>query len=136
MDRGFSALDIAERVGHEAISITYKLSLIHIFVDRLSIREGIEKRLTDSIENALKLGNGLMNLDVIGGETITFSQNFACTDCGISIDEIQPRSFSFNNPFGACPDCYGLGYKMEFDVDLMIPNQSLSICLLYTSRCV
>ena len=100
---------------------------IEIVVDRLSIREGIEKRLTDSIENALKLGNGLMNLDVIGGETITFSQNFACTDCGISIDEIQPRSFSFNNPFGACPDCYGLGYKMEFDVDLMIPNQSLSI---------
>lgn len=100
---------------------------IEIVVDRLSIREGIEKRLTDSIENALKLGNGLMNLDVIGGETITFSQNFACTDCGISIDEIQPRSFSFNNPFGACPDCYGLGYKMEFDIDLMIPNQSLSI---------
>ena len=100
---------------------------IEIVVDRLSIREGIEKRLTDSIENALKLGNGLMNLDVIGGETITFSQNFACTDCGISIDEIQPRSYSFNNPFGACPDCYGLGYKMEFDVDLMIPNQSLSI---------
>lgn len=100
---------------------------IEIVVDRLSIREGIEKRLTDSIENALKLGNGLMNLDVIGGETITFSQNFACVDCGISIDEIQPRSFSFNNPFGACPDCYGLGYKMEFDVDLMIPNQSLSI---------
>ena len=100
---------------------------IEIVVDRLSIREGIEKRLTDSIENALKLGNGLMNLDVIGGETITFSQHFACTDCGISIDEIQPRSFSFNNPFGACPDCYGLGYKMEFDVDLMIPNQSLSI---------
>lgn len=100
---------------------------IEIVVDRLSIREGIEKRLTDSIENALKLGNGLMNLDVIGGETITFSQNFACTDCGISIDEIQPRSFSFNNPFGACPDCYGLVYKMEFDVDLMIPNQSLSI---------
>lgn len=100
---------------------------IEIVVDRLSIREGIEKRLTDSIENALKLGGGLMNLDVIGGETITFSQNFACTECGISIDEIQPRSFSFNNPFGACPDCYGLGYKMEFDVDLMIPDKSLSI---------
>ena len=100
---------------------------IEIVIDRLSIRDGIEKRLTDSIENALKLGGGLMNLDVIGGETITFSQNFACVDCGISIDEIQPRSFSFNNPFGACPDCYGLGYKMEFDVDLMIPNKSLSI---------
>ena len=100
---------------------------IEIVIDRLSIRDGIEKRLTDSIENALKLGGGLMNLDVIGGETITFSQNFACVDCGISIDEIQPRSFSFNNPFGACPDCYGLGYKMEFDVDLMIPDKSLSI---------
>ena len=100
---------------------------IEIVVDRLSIREGIEKRLTDSIENALKLGNGLVNIDVIGGDTITFSQNFACVDCGVSIDEIQPRSFSFNNPFGACPDCYGLGYKMEFDVDLMIPDKSLSI---------
>ncbi len=100
---------------------------IEIVVDRLSIREGIEKRLTDSIENALKLGNGLVNIDVIGGDRITFSQNFACVDCGVSIDEIQPRSFSFNNPFGACPDCYGLGYKMEFDVDLMIPDKSLSI---------
>lgn len=100
---------------------------IEIVIDRLSIREGIEKRLTDSIENALKLGDGLMNLDVIGGETMTFSQNFACVDCGISIEEIQPRSFSFNNPFGACPHCYGLGYKMEFDIDLMIPNKSLSI---------
>ena len=100
---------------------------IEIVVDRLSIREDIEKRLTDSIENALKLGNGLVNIDVIGGDTITFSQNFACVDCGVSIDEIQPRSFSFNNPFGACPDCYGLGYKMEFDVDLMIPDKSLSI---------
>lgn len=100
---------------------------IEIVIDRLSIREGIEKRLTDSIENALKLGNGLMEVDVIGGETVIFSQNFACPDCGISIDEIQPRSFSFNNPFGACPDCFGLGYKMEFDVDLMIPDKSLSI---------
>lgn len=100
---------------------------IEIVIDRLSIREGIEKRLTDSIENALKLGDGLMNLDVIGGETMTFSQNFSCTDCGISIEEIQPRSFSFNNPFGACPHCYGLGYKMEFDIDLMIPDKSLSI---------
>lgn len=100
---------------------------IEIVIDRLSIRDGIEKRLTDSIENALKLGNGLMEVDVIGGETVTFSQNFACPDCGISIDEIQPRSFSFNNPFGACTDCFGLGYKMEFDVDLMIPDKSLSI---------
>ena len=100
---------------------------IEIIIDRLSIREGIEKRLTDSVENALKLGNGLMIVDVIGGEEMTFSQNFACPDCGISIDEVQPRSFSFNNPFGACPDCYGLGYKMEFDEDLMIPDKSLSI---------
>lgn len=100
---------------------------IEIIIDRLSIREGIEKRLTDSTENALKLGNGLMIVDVIGGEEMTFSQNFACPECGISIDEIQPRSFSFNNPFGACPDCFGLGYKMEFDVDLMIPDKSLSI---------
>ncbi|WP_462349843.1 excinuclease ABC subunit UvrA [Eubacterium ventriosum] len=100
---------------------------IEIIVDRLSIREGIEKRLTDSVENALKLGNGLMIVDVIGGEEMTFSQNFACPDCGISIDEVQPRSFSFNNPFGACPDCYGLGYKMEFDEDLIIPDKSLSI---------
>ena len=100
---------------------------IEIIIDRLSIREGIEKRLTDSVENALKLGNGLMIVDVIGGEDMTFSQNFACPDCGISIDEVQPRSFSFNNPFGACPDCYGLGYKMEFDEDLIIPDKSLSI---------
>ena len=100
---------------------------IEIIIDRLSIREGVEKRLTDSVENALKLGNGLMIVDVIGGEEMTFSQNFACPDCGISIDEVQPRSFSFNNPFGACPDCYGLGYKMEFDEDLIIPDKSLSI---------
>ena len=100
---------------------------VEIIIDRLSIREGIEKRLTDSVENALKLGNGLMIVDVIGGEEMTFSQNFACPDCGISIDEVQPRSFSFNNPFGACPDCYGLGYKMEFDEDLIIPDKSLSI---------
>lgn len=100
---------------------------IEIIIDRLSIREGIEKRLTDSVENALKLGNGLMIVDVIGGEEMTFSRNFACPDCGISIDEVQPRSFSFNNPFGACPDCYGLGYKMEFDEDLIIPDKSLSI---------
>ena len=100
---------------------------IEIIIDRLSIREGIEKRLTDSVENALKLGNGLMIVDVIGGEEMTFSQNFACPDCGISIDEVQPRSFSFNNPFGACPKCLGLGYKMEFDIDLMIPDKKLSI---------
>ena len=100
---------------------------IEIVVDRLAIREGMEKRLNDSIDNALKLADGLMIIDVIDGEPMTFSQHFSCPDCGISIDEIQPRSFSFNNPFGACPDCYGLGYKMEFDEDLMIPDKGLSI---------
>ena len=100
---------------------------IEIVVDRLAIREGMEKRLNDSIDNALKLADGLMIIDVIDGEPMTFSQHFSCPDCGFSIDEIQPRSFSFNNPFGACPDCYGLGYKMEFDEDLMIPDKSLSI---------
>ena len=100
---------------------------IEIVVDRLSIREGIEKRLTDSIETTLKLADGIMTVDVIGGKPINFSQSFACPDCEISIDEIEPRSFSFNNPFGACPDCLGLGYKMEFDIDLMIPDRSLSI---------
>ena len=91
------------------------------------IKEGIEKRMTDSIETTLELTDGLMIVDVIGGEFMNFSQSFSCPDCGISIDEIEPRSFSFNNPFGACPVCHGLGYKMEFDVDLMIPDQSLSI---------
>ena len=100
---------------------------IEIIVDRLVVRPGIEKRLTDSIENVLALAEGLMIVDVIGGEPINFSQSFACPDCGISIEEIEPRSFSINNPFGACPVCFGLGYKMEFDVDLMIPDQSLSI---------
>ncbi len=100
---------------------------IEIIVDRLIVRAGIQKRLTDSIENVLELAEGLMVVDVIGGEPINFSQSFSCPDCGISIEEIEPRSFSFNNPFGACPECFGLGYKMEFDVDLMIPDQSLSI---------
>ena len=100
---------------------------IEIIVDRLVVRPGIERRLTDSIENVLSLAEGLMIVDVIGGEPINFSQSFSCPDCGISIEEIEPRSFSFNNPFGACPVCFGLGYKMEFDVDLMIPDQSLSI---------
>ncbi len=100
---------------------------IEIVVDRLVVKPGIEKRLTDSIETCLELAEGLLNVDVIGGEPIHFSQSFACPDCGISIDEIEPRSFSFNNPFGACPTCFGLGYKMEFDVDLMIPDKRLSI---------
>ena len=100
---------------------------IEIVVDRLIVKEGIEKRLTDSIETVMKLANGLMIVDVSGEEPITMSQNFSCPDCGISIEEIEPRSFSFNNPFGACPDCFGLGYKMEFDERLMIPEPSLSI---------
>ena len=100
---------------------------IEIVVDRLVVKSGIERRLTDSIENVLALAEGLLIVDVIGGEPINFSQSFSCPDCGISISEIEPRSFSFNNPFGACPDCFGLGYKMEFDVDLMIPNKRLSI---------
>ena len=100
---------------------------IEIVVDRLVIRDGIQKRMTDSIENVLKLADGLMIVDVVGGEPINFSQSFSCPDCGISIDEIEPRSFSFNNPFGACPVCHGIGYKMEFDEDLIIPDKSLSI---------
>ncbi len=99
---------------------------IEIVVDRLVIKEGIEKRLTDSIENVLHLSNGLLMVDVMGGEPMLLSEGFACPDCGISMDEIEPRSFSFNNPFGACPECFGLGFKMEFDEDLMIPDKSLS----------
>ena len=100
---------------------------IEIVVDRLVVKEGIEQRLTDSIENVLNLAEGLMTVDVIGGEPVQFSESFSCPDCGISIEEIEPRSFSFNNPFGACPECVGLGYKMEFDEDLMIPDKRLSI---------
>ncbi len=100
---------------------------IEIIVDRLMIKEGIQKRLTDSIENVLKLADGLMIVDVIGGDPINFSQSFSCPDCGISIEELEPRSFSFNNPFVACPDCLGIGYRMEFDEDLIIPDPSLSI---------
>ena len=100
---------------------------IAIIVDRLVIREGIEKRLTDSIENVLQLTDGLLVVDKMDGTYMNFSQSFSCPDCSVSIDEIEPRSFSFNNPFGACPTCYGLGYKMEFDPELMIPDPSLSI---------
>ncbi|EET60600.1 putative excinuclease ABC, A subunit [Marvinbryantia formatexigens DSM 14469] len=100
---------------------------IEIVVDRLVVKPGIEKRLTDSIENVLELSEGLLIVDVDGKEQLRFSQSFSCPDCGISVDEIEPRSFSFNNPFGACPDCFGLGYKMEFDEELMIPDKSLSI---------
>lgn len=100
---------------------------IEIIVDRLVVKDGMESRLADSIENVMKLSDGIMIVDVIGGEPINFSMNFSCPDCGISIDEIEPRSFSFNNPFGACPVCAGLGYKMEFDPELLIPDTSLSL---------
>ncbi len=108
---------------------------IEIVVDRLVVKPGIEKRLTDSIEAVLKLADGLMVVDVIDGDSINFSEGFSCPDCGISIDEVEPRSFSFNNPFGACPECFGLGYKMEFDEQLMIPDQSKSFnegCVVVT----
>ena len=100
---------------------------IEIVVDRLIVKPGIEKRLSDSIETVLDLADGLLMVDTMDGNIHNFSQSFSCPDCGVSIDEIEPRSFSFNNPFGACPDCLGLGYKMEFDIDLMIPDKSLSI---------
>lgn len=100
---------------------------ISIIVDRLVVKKGIERRLNDSVEAVMKLAEGIMVVDVVGGKSINMSSSFSCPDCGISIDEIEPRSFSFNNPFGACPTCFGLGYKMEFDVDLMIPDPGLSI---------
>ena len=136
-------LDQARRSGYVRVQIDgslYELSEeikldknikhnIEIVVDRLIVKPGIERRLTDSIENVLNLSEGLLFVERVGSdeEMLTFSQSFSCPDCGVSIDEIEPRSFSFNNPFGACPECYGLGYKMEFDVELMIPDQSLSI---------
>ncbi len=101
--------------------------LIEIVVDRLVVKEGIERRLADSIETVMNLSDSLLVVDVVDGEVLTFSSSYACPDCGISMEEVEPRSFSFNNPFGACPDCFGLGYKMEFDEDLMIPDKSLSI---------
>ncbi|MBR5317323.1 MAG: excinuclease ABC subunit UvrA, partial [Lachnospiraceae bacterium] len=100
---------------------------IEIVIDRLVVKPEIQRRLTDSIENALELTDGILMVDVIGEETMNFSQSFSCPDCGTSVEEIEPRSFSFNNPFGACPGCFGLGYKMEFDEELMIPDKSLSI---------
>ena len=122
------------RIDGSLYELTEEISLdknikhnIDIVVDRLVVKPGIERRLADSIENVLELADGLLVADVIGGEPMTFSQSFSCPDCGIGISEIEPRSFSFNNPFGACPECFGLGYKMEFDVDLMIPDKSLSI---------
>ena len=134
-------LDQAKRSGYVRVQIDgnlYELSEeikldknikhnIEIIVDRLVVKPGIEKRLSDSIETVLNLSDGLLMVDTMDGTVKTFSQSFACPDCQISIDEIEPRSFSFNNPFGACPDCFGLGYKMEFDIDLIIPDKSLSI---------
>ena len=134
-------LDQARRSGYVRVIIdgsSYELSEeikldknikhnIEIVVDRLIIKEGITERLTDSIENVLKLSDGLMNVAVEGAETMVFSQNFACPNCGTSIEEIEPRSFSFNNPYGACPECFGLGFRMEFDAELMIPDPSLSL---------
>ncbi len=134
-------LDQAKRSGYVRVQIDgnlYELSEeikldknikhnIEIIVDRLVVKPGIEKRLSDSIETVLNLSDGLLMVDTMDGTVKTFSQSFACPDCQISIDEIEPRSFSFNNPFGACPECFGLGYKMEFDIDLMIPDKSLSI---------
>lgn len=134
-------LERAQRSGYVRVRIDgslYELSeeikldknikhTIEIIVDRLVVKEGIQRRLTDSLENVLELADGLAVVDVIDGEPMTFSQSFSCPDCGVSVDEIEPRSFSFNNPFGACPECVGLGYKMEFDPDLMIPDRRLSI---------
>ena len=100
---------------------------IVIVVDRLVVKPGIEKRLTDSIEMVLNQSGGLLEVDTMDGNMINFSQSFSCPDCGISMEEIEPRSFSFNNPFGACPECFGLGYKMEFAEELMIPDSALSI---------
>ncbi|RKI91672.1 excinuclease ABC subunit UvrA [Parablautia intestinalis] len=133
-DRARRSGYVRVRVDGSLYELTEELKLdknikhnIEIVVDRLVIKPDIERRLTDSIENVLNLAEGLLMVDVIDGETINFSQSFACPDCGVSISEIEPRSFSFNNPFGACPVCFGLGYKMEFDPELMIPDKSLSI---------
>ena len=122
------------RIDGSLYELTEEISLdknikhnIEIIVDRLVVKDGIQRRLADSVENVLDLADGLLVVDVIDGEPMTFSQSFSCPDCGIGISEIEPRSFSFNNPFGACPVCFGLGYKMEFDAELMIPDQSLSI---------
>ncbi len=134
LDRAKKAGYVRVRIDGSLYDVTEEIKLdknikhnIEIIVDRLVVKEGIERRLTDSIENVMKLSDGLLIVDVIGQESMNFSDSFSCPDCGISIEEVEPRSFSFNNPFGACPTCFGLGYKMEFDVDLMIPDKSLSI---------
>ena len=134
LDRARKSGYVRVRVDGSLYELTEDISLeknikhnIDIVVDRLAVKPGIERRLADSIENVLELAEGLLVVDVIGGEPLTFSQSFSCPDCGVSVSEIEPRSFSFNNPFGACPVCSGLGYKMEFALDLMIPDQRLSI---------
>ncbi len=134
LDRARRSGYVRVRIDDNIYELTEEISLeknikhnIEIVVDRLAVKSGIERRLADSIENVLNLAEGLLVVDVIGGESMTFSQSFSCPDCGIGISEIEPRSFSFNNPFGACPECSGLGYKMEFDIDLMVPDKRLSI---------
>ncbi|MCR2049176.1 excinuclease ABC subunit UvrA [Acetatifactor muris] len=134
LDRARKSGYVRVRVDGNLYELTEEIPLeknikhnIEIVVDRLAVKAGMERRLADSIENVLNLAEGLLLVDVIGGEPMTFSQSFSCPDCGIGISEIEPRSFSFNNPFGACPVCSGLGYKMEFDLDLMIPDKRLSI---------
>ncbi len=133
-DRARRSGYVRVRVDGNLYELTEDISLeknikhnIEIVVDRLVVKPGIERRLTDSVENVLALAEGLLMVDVIGGEAINFSQSFSCPDCGVSISEIEPRSFSFNNPYGACPVCFGLGYKMEFDPELMVPDRTLSI---------
>ena len=134
LERAAKSGYVRARIDGNLYELTEEISLdknikhnIEIVVDRLVVKPGIERRLSDSIENVLSLAEGLLIVDIIGGEPMNFSQSFACPDCGISISEVEPRSFSFNNPFGACPECFGLGYKMEFDAELMIPDKSLSI---------
>lgn len=134
LDRAKRSGYVRVRVDGSLYELTEEISLdknikhnIDIVVDRLVVKDGIERRLTDSIENVLELADGQLVVDIVGGEPVNFSQNFSCPDCGISISEMEPRSFSFNNPFGACPVCFGLGYKMEFDEELLIPDKTLSI---------
>ncbi len=134
LDRAKKSGYVRVRIDGSLYELTEEITLdknmkhnIDIIVDRLVVKAGIERRLADSIENVLALSEGQLVVDIIDGEPVVFSQSFSCPDCGIGISEIEPRSFSFNNPFGACPECFGLGYKMEFDIDLMIPDPSLSI---------
>ena len=134
IDRARRAGYVRLRIDGSQYDVSEEISLdknrkhnIEIIVDRLVVKDGIRRRLTDSVENALQLADGLLFVDVVDGDMMQFSQNFACPDCGISVPEIEPRSFSFNNPYGACPECAGLGYRMEFDPELIVPDESLSI---------